>query len=99
MQWFWNYYALDTCVRHEPTASLLHATLEQLQGLPPALVITAESDVVRDEGEAYAPQLMQAGVPVTRHGIGQTQLQSGLMRRSSASGFYARKDHESKLGS
>ena len=65
MQWFWNHYAPDTCVRHEPTAAPLHATLEQLQGLPPALVITAESDVVRDEGEAYAHKLMQAGVPVT----------------------------------
>ena len=65
MQWFWNHYAPDTRVRHEPTASPLHATMEQLQGLPPALVITAESDVVRDEGEAYALKLMQAGVQVT----------------------------------
>jgi acetyl esterase len=65
MQWFWNYHAPDTRVRHEPTASPLHATLEHLQGLPPGLVITAESDVVRDEGEAYAQKLMQAGVPVT----------------------------------
>jgi acetyl esterase len=65
MQWFWNHYAPDTCIRDEPTASPLQATLEQVQGLPPALVITAESDVVRDEGEAYAHQLMQAGVQVT----------------------------------
>jgi acetyl esterase len=65
MQWCWNHYAPDTCVRHEPTASPLQATLEQLQGMPPALVITAESDVVRDQGEAYVHKLMRAGVQVT----------------------------------
>jgi acetyl esterase len=65
MQWCWNCYAPDPRVRHEPTASLLQATLAQLQGLPPALVITADSDVVRDEGEAYALKLIQAGVQVT----------------------------------
>jgi acetyl esterase len=64
MQWFWNHYAPDTRVRDEPTASTLQATLEQLRGLPPALVITAESDVVRDEGEAYVHKLIQAGVQV-----------------------------------
>jgi acetyl esterase len=65
MQWCWNHYAPDARVWHEPTVAPLHATLEHLQGLPPALVITAEADVVRDEGEAYAHKLMQAGVPVT----------------------------------
>jgi acetyl esterase len=65
MQGCWRHYAPDPGVRDEPTASPVHAPRAQLQGLPPALVITAESDVVRDEGEAYGHQLMQAGVPVT----------------------------------
>ncbi len=65
MMWFWNNYAPDKTVRAELTASPLKATTEQLKGLPPALVITGENDVLRDEGEAYAHKLMSAGVSVT----------------------------------
>ena len=65
MALFWNSYAPNIGTRTVPTVAPLRARLEQLEGLPPALVITAEVDVVRDEGEAYAHKLLAAGVPVT----------------------------------
>jgi acetyl esterase len=65
MQWFWDAYLPDTSKRSEAAASPLRATLDQLGGLPPALVITGEADVLRDEGEAYALKLSHAGVDVT----------------------------------
>ena len=65
MEWFWDNYTTDPKQRNEIYASPLRASLEQLKGLPPALVQTAEMDVLRDEGEAYARRLNAAGVPVT----------------------------------
>ncbi len=65
MIWFWDNYLPDKNVRKEIYASPLQASLEQLKGLPPALIQTAENDVLRDEGEAYARKLNEAGVPVT----------------------------------
>src|SRR3546814_190477 len=65
MKWFWDNYTTDAGQRNEIYASPLRATPAQLKGLPPALVQTAEADVLRDEGEAYARKLDAAGVPVT----------------------------------
>lgn len=65
MSWFWDNYITDPAKRKDIYASPLQATLDQLKGLPPAVVQTAENDVLRDEGEAYARKLDQAGVPVT----------------------------------
>jgi acetyl esterase/lipase len=65
MMWFWDQYTTDPDKRKESTASPLRATTEQLRGLPPALLLTAEADVLRDEGEAYANKLREAGVRTT----------------------------------
>lgn len=65
MMWFWDQYTTNSGERNEITASPLRASKEQLKGLPPALIITAEADVLRDEGEAYANKLREAGVAIT----------------------------------
>jgi acetyl esterase/lipase len=65
MEWFWDAYTTDAAERSQIMASPLRATLEDLQGLPPAYVVVDENDVLRDEGEAYARKLIQAGVPTT----------------------------------
>lgn len=65
MAWFWDAYAPNKADRKKTMASPLSATIEQLKGLPPALLITDENDILRDEGEEYARKLIQAGVEVT----------------------------------
>jgi acetyl esterase len=64
MQWFWDSYTTDQNARNDIYVSPLRATEDQLAGLPPTLIQTAEFDVLRDEGEAYAHKLNAAGVPV-----------------------------------
>lgn len=65
MKWFWKAYLPNENERKKYTVSPLQASLEQLKDLPPALIITNEYDVLRDEGEAYAHKLMEAGVNTT----------------------------------
>lgn len=65
MKWFWNQYAPCESIRRQITASPLRASVEQLQGLPEAMILNGEADVLRDEGEVYGEKLRAAGVPVT----------------------------------
>jgi acetyl esterase len=73
MQWYWSHYLPRPEDGDKPAASPLRARHDDLRGLPPALVMTAEFDPLRDEGEAYADRLLDAGVRV------QTHRQDGLI--------------------
>lgn len=66
MQWFWNQYTTDSKERAEITASPLRASIADLKGLPPAMILNAEADVLRDEGEAYANKLREADVEIAQ---------------------------------
>ncbi len=72
MEWFWDAYLPEEGPRSEATASPLRASIDELRGLPPALVVNGEHDVLRDEGEDYARKLARAGVPVTQVRYGGT---------------------------
>ena len=65
MKWMYNQYTTDFARRKEIYASPLKASVEQLKGLPPALIQVAENDILRDEGEAYGRKLLEAGVFAT----------------------------------
>ncbi|HEY9049335.1 MAG TPA: alpha/beta hydrolase [Ohtaekwangia sp.] len=65
MKWMWDQYTTNPAERKQIYASPLQATVEQLKGLPPALIQVAENDILRDEGEAYGRKLDEAGVTVT----------------------------------
>jgi acetyl esterase/lipase len=65
MSWMYDMYIPELDKRKDVYASPLQASIEQLEGLPPTLIVVAENDVLRDEGEAYGRKLAQAGVSAT----------------------------------
>jgi len=65
MKWFWSNYLTNQTNVKDPTVYPLQASIEQLKGLPPALIINGENDVLRAKGEAYALKVSEAGVPVS----------------------------------
>lgn len=65
MMWFWDQYTLSQCDRNKITASPLRACAEQLRDMPETMILNGEADVLRDEGEAFARKLRDAGVDVT----------------------------------
>ncbi len=65
MMWFWEQYTVSGRDRNQITASPLRADCEQLKGLPETMILNGEADVLREEGEAFARKLRQAGVKVT----------------------------------
>ncbi|WP_399921602.1 alpha/beta hydrolase [Streptomyces kanamyceticus] len=88
MRGYWQQYAPDPASRTQATVSPLRAPAHSLRGLPPALVLTAEADVVRDEGEAYAARLREVDVPVVSvryHGTIHGFLLFDLLRGTDAS--------------
>jgi acetyl esterase len=64
-EWFWSSYLEADAARSDILVSPIQASLSELEGLPPALIIVDENDVLRDQGEAYANRLRDAGVPTT----------------------------------
>ncbi|CAO3698765.1 unnamed protein product [Rhizopus stolonifer] len=78
MKYFWESYIRDENDYNLPLLAPLKSKMEDLKGLPPALVITAESDVLKDEGEAYAKKLKKAGVPTV-----------SIRYNNSSHGFYS----------
>lgn len=87
MAWFWDCYLPDDDIRAEITVSPLRATIEQLAGLPEAFVVVNENDVLRDEGEAYARRLSEAGVRTTcarYHGVMHDFMMLNALRDTAA---------------
>ncbi|MEU3825712.1 alpha/beta hydrolase fold domain-containing protein [Streptomyces sp. SID486] len=88
MEEYWQRYAPDPRTRTHQDVSPLRAPTASLRGLPPALVLTAEADVLRDEGEAYAGMLREAEVPVVSiryHGTIHAFVLFDMLRRTDAS--------------